>query len=152
MITQDKYNSNSSETRGVERRSAQVLNQSVVPVKFMTACGVRSMSKNRWDFLDLEGDEALDLGKQGSWGGQMRYKTVINMRNDGNAKEMLQQLHGRQNDQRRTFGEMKFWEKLKLEIRERIVYERDIKEIIYFNQSNMVPQAVKKWRKSFDCG
>ncbi|KAA6387436.1 MAG: hypothetical protein EZS28_017038, partial [Streblomastix strix] len=50
-----------------------------------------------------------DRCMQGNLRGQMRYETVRTKRNEGNAKEMLDQLYGQQNGQRRAAGEKKFW-------------------------------------------
>ncbi|KAA6383965.1 MAG: hypothetical protein EZS28_020508 [Streblomastix strix] len=65
---------------------------------------------------------------------------------DGDAKERLDRLCGRQKEQREIMGEVKFWEELKIEIKDRIVRKRSIKEIIHFNPFDMVPKAGNKWR------
>ncbi|KAA6317658.1 MAG: hypothetical protein EZS28_055062, partial [Streblomastix strix] len=60
-------------------------------------------------------------------------------------------LCGRQKEQRGIMGEEKFWEELKVEIKEGIVRERSFEDIFHFNPSYMVPNAGNKWRKILDC-
>ncbi|KAA6358082.1 MAG: hypothetical protein EZS28_046391, partial [Streblomastix strix] len=73
------------------------------------------------------------------------------MQKDDDAKKMQDCLCGWQKESKGKLRKKKFWEELKVEIRDRIVRERSIEEIIHFNPSYMLPGAGNKWHKILDC-
>ncbi|KAA6355318.1 MAG: hypothetical protein EZS28_049155 [Streblomastix strix] len=88
----------------------------------------------------IEAQRAIDADKWVMEGARVMW-------NDGDAKERLDYLCGRQKEQRGIIGEEKFWEELKVEIKQGIVRKRSIEEIIHFNPFYMVPKAGNKLRK-----
>ncbi|KAA6403403.1 MAG: hypothetical protein EZS28_001065 [Streblomastix strix] len=118
----------------------RVLNQQTNVVGLQLVVKAGSMSENRWYLLDAVGDEALDLRIK-TWReiGADRWvmEGACAMWKEKNEKKLLECLYGRLKEQKRVVGKQKFWEELKEEIREEIMWERNIEEIIHFNPSYM---------------